>query len=158
MTERSAAYVAGYSAKHSDPSLDSRPSGSQPEFHLQSLGLGKYFIDRIVSTVSDSDLDVPRTINFGHRSYPMPKYIVTKCRERVFSSEYIKKLKYASVLNYIQRLKDITGVVSKTCFSMEHIPRYDFYDSYVLAVSAQIDIIRYNYRIKYLSKRSRRLE
>ncbi len=158
LTERSAAYVAGYSAKHSDPAFDSRPHGVQPEFHLQSLGLGKYYIDRILSTVSPDSLDVPNTINFGRRKYSMPKYLVRKCREKIFSSEYIEKLKYASVLNYIQRLKDITQVTFKSCFSLEHVPRYDFYSSYIAAVSAQINLIKHNYRIKYLSKRSRRLQ
>lgn len=117
LTPSSAAYVSGYCAKNELSEIDSRPEDTLPEFHIQSQGLGRDFVDSVVSCYKKGDSDVVRVIRFCGRFMFLPLYVIRKARQKIFNSDYIDKLSTALLLNY---KTDFFSKLSLDDYNSEH--------------------------------------
>ena len=86
-----ARYLANYTTKKLTKDTDQRlEAGQEPEFRSSSTrpGLGAAFVPVVVShyrsgagqAVLEERGDVERVVRFGQKVYPIPRYILDKCR------------------------------------------------------------------------------
>lgn len=145
----SASYVAGYCAKQEISKVESRSSDKLPEWHLQSLGLGRDFVNSLLLGFKEGDLDVPRFIRFGGRIMFLPLYLVKKAREKVFSSDYIDSLKLALLLNY---KSDFSSRLSLNIYQECHPD--SVLERYLSFVNQKIANLKSIYKNSYLRRQS----
>lgn len=150
VTERSAAYVAGYTCKSEISSLYIRKKGSVPEFHLQSLGLGKAFVAQ-VAKASEGLSDIIRVLVVDGKKIKTPAYIVRKARELIYSQDYILKLKEALFLNYMQSFDHFIGDYDRLS------PLWRM-EAYLAAVKGYIQNLKNRYQFYYLRRKNEKIQ
>lgn len=150
VTAKSAAYVAGYTCKSEISSLYIRKKSSAPEFHLQSLGLGKAFVIQ-VAKASEGLSDIIRVLVVDGKKIKTPSYIVRKARELIYSQDYILKLKEALFLNYMQAFDNFIGDYDRlsVLWRME---------AYMAAVKGYIQNLKNRYQFYYLRRKNEKIQ
>lgn len=94
MSATRAQYLANYTTKKLTSNTDSRlKDGQEPEFRSSSRhpGLGAAFVPVVVSqygsgagkAIVDERGDIERVVRFGPKIYPIPKFILDKCRKEL---------------------------------------------------------------------------
>lgn len=114
MVEARARYLARYTTKKLTSDTDERlEEGQEPEFRSSSRtpGLGAGFVPVVVSSyrqtagqkIIEERGDIERTVRFGQTVYPIPRYILTKCREELgIPTKHSERLKHPGYGYYHQ--------------------------------------------------------
>lgn len=142
-SQKSAAYVCGYSVKPSHNSQYLRSAGLDPEKQTHSKGLGRGFISRLLSHCSSSNVDVPLWFRFQGKFRKIPNYIRNKLRELVYTPDYIAKLKTALFQESRQKLiESVRSLGYKS--DIDDLTR-DLISYYLLSVRSRLNLIKQKY-------------